>query len=451
MGTPPRGGSRRRQRDRVGTALIVYALEQYPLRTTVRDHLYSFARWSRMDCAYVNLQVRRPERVLSQLRPDVIVFDTTFLSSRWDLSRFEWLVDRAAPLRDDAAVKVAIPQDEMLRPDLLCRFIAEFGIAHVLTILPEHEVPVVYRTVDRDKVGFDEVLTGYLEHDTIARIDRILERSPQRLTDIGYRAWEGGHWLGRLGFTKGELARLFTEAAAGTGLSLDISTRPQDTFRGDAWYEFLASCKYTIGVEGGASLFDWDGTIRARIDSYLERSPAATFEEVERACFPGQDNSLNLRAITPRHLESCATRTCQILLEGEYNGILRPGEHYIPLRADYGNLDEVIAAVRSDTVRDELTSAAHRDVVASGRYSYQQFVATFDNAVHQHVSPSRRGRRAAARIALADAQDRASWLELARRLRWAPVATQLYPAIGRRLPGPVRDALRTLRGRGLPA
>ena len=55
-----------------------------------------------------------------------------------------------------------------------------------------------------------------------------------------------------------------------------------------------------------------------------------------------EDGRLQLFAISPRHLEACATRTCQVLVEGEYSGVLRPGEHYIPVRKDLSNLDDVL-------------------------------------------------------------------------------------------------------------
>jgi hypothetical protein len=36
------------------------------------------------------------------------------------------------------------------------------------------------------------------------------------------------------------------------------------------------------------------------------------------------------------------TKTCQILVEGEYNDIIQPDVHYIPLRKDFSNLEEVL-------------------------------------------------------------------------------------------------------------
>ena len=41
------------------------------------------------------------------------------------------------------------------------------------------------------------------------------------------------------------------------------------------------------------------------------------------------------KCISSRHFDAIGTGTCQILLEGRYNDILKPGEHYIALSHDF--------------------------------------------------------------------------------------------------------------------
>lgn len=53
------------------------------------------------------------------------------------------------------------------------------------------------------------------------------------------------------------------------------------------------------------------------------------------------------KCISSRHFDAIGTGTCQILLEGRYNDILIPHVHYIPLKADYSNLDEVLEIFHS--------------------------------------------------------------------------------------------------------
>ena len=195
----------------------------------------------------------------------------------------------------------------------------------------------------------------------------------ERSIDIGYRT---GYFpaFGRQGLLKSQLAETFQRKAEQYGVVADISSQAKDFLAGDDWYRFLLRCKYTLGVESGASLLDRDGCIWESSLEYLEHHPEASFQEVEAACFPRLDGNLELYAISPRHLEACATRTCQILIEGDYNGILKAGEHYIELKRDFSNVDQLMELVRQDTLRTEITERAHRDIVESGQYTYRSFV-----------------------------------------------------------------------------
>ena len=72
---------------------------------------------------------------------------------------------------------------------------------------------------------------------------------------------------------------------------------------------------------------DWDGQVHEATGKYVKNHPDADYDEIERNCFPGMDGTFKGVAISPRHLEACATETCQILIEGHYNGILVPDKH----------------------------------------------------------------------------------------------------------------------------
>ena len=127
-------------------------------------------------------------------------------------------------------------------------------------------------------------------------------------------------------------------------------------------------------MESGASLLDPDGSIYHSVNAYLDQNPGASFDDAEQNCFKGLDGNLHLYALGPRHLEACAARSCQILVEGHYSGLLKPGEHYIPLKKDFSNIDEVLRIVKEDKLRDGIVEKAYRDIVASGKWTYREFV-----------------------------------------------------------------------------
>ena len=159
-------------------------------------------------------------------------------------------------------------------------------------------------------------------------------------------------------------------------------------------------------------------------ERYVAEHPDATYDEVEAACFPGRDGELALFAISPRHLEACATRTGQILVEG---GLQRRARARPALPAGArrpSDLGQVLEEARDESRRRELTEAAYRDIVASGRYTYRGFVEHVDRVLLAGA-PRRRSLPVKAALAAAAvaarAHDRIAWLRVARRLRGLPL------------------------------
>jgi hypothetical protein len=63
-----------------------------------------------------------------------------------------------------------------------------------------------------------------------------------------------------------------------------------------------------------------------------------------------------------------------VLTEGEYNGILLPGRHYIAVKEDFSNLEEVLKEIKRDALRKQIVETAYQEIVESGKYTYRQFV-----------------------------------------------------------------------------
>jgi len=364
--------------------LIVYDEAHYiPWRQTMIDHLYSFARYSEHNVFYLNLAYREePPWHIKGIKFDLVIFHYIFFARRIRDDEFERSMRKAQFIKSLDAVKVGLPQDEFFRSDYLCKVINEFELDYVFSVAPPSEWPKIYDKVDFNRVKFSTVLTGYIDPKTEKRIRKLQRKRQERTIDIGYRARNLPPWLGRHGILKPMISNLFQEAGKNRQITLDLSTQDKDTFYGDDWYKFLLRCKYTIGVEGGASMIDRDGTLRIKTEQYMKEHPEAGFEEIEAACFPAQDGYLQYVMISPRHLEACLTKTCQILLEGSYSGVLEPGRHYIEVRRDFSNLDEVLDLVEEDSKREAIVENAFNDIVKSNRYTYKSLV---DHVISQSL------------------------------------------------------------------
>lgn len=355
--------------------LLVYAALNHPLRANTKNLIECFRQYGDAYWYYLNLAHKSAPAYLAAVDFDLIIFQTTFTQR---LSRSEehyaLMVRRAARTLNLAAPKVALVQDEFWNVAKVERFIDAFDIKTVFSVAPETEWPVLYPSIYPQKVKFYRVLTGYLDDVTLHRmIDA--GTGTRRSKDIVYRAaGKPSPAWGRFGFLKQQLAEAVSRLAPQFGLSADISTDPRDTLFGDAWINFLASARYTIGVPSGSSLLDREGQITKCVESYCAAHPDASFEEVERHCFPGQDGNLRLSAIGPRHIEACATRTCQILVKGDYNGLLEPNVHYLAVKEDLSNLPDVMACLNDDEIRERIVETAFNDIVRPQRVTYRCFV-----------------------------------------------------------------------------
>lgn len=418
-----------------------YAPEK--LRQTFKDFLCCFGKYSNNHVYYCNYALGIPA-YLKHVEFDLIIY-SQFFSSQFRLNglSYEEYLKRLAPIKHSKALKALFCQDEFIYMDRINRFIHDFGIEVVFSVAEPSEWKTIYYDVDPQKVHFYKNLTGYLDQDIQKVMSQLRISIPSRSIDIGYRSTHVPEWLGRQGKLKVEIAKVVKDAAQKKGLKVDIETvkNNRDFFVGYDWYRFLLKCKAVIGVEGGSSIFDKDGQIRKRVEDYVKNHPEATFEEIESSCFPNTDGNLNLVALSPRHLEACAAKCCQILVEGAYSGILRPGIHYIELKRDFSNLNEVLDLVNREEVRQEITERAYQDIVESGLYTYESFVKSTEECLFS-LKPCRPVKTKKS-VLLKFNQFR-DWL-IGKMIPWE---FYLFKKIKSWLPKQLIEHLKTLRNRG---
>ncbi len=355
--------------------LVIYYTRQFNLRASQRDHLFSFKRYAKEhNVFYINIFTQSIPAYYKHVSFDLVIFSWSFLGNRTDHVAYINDFKKIELIRQFTCPKIALPQDEFSNTEMICETINHFGIDIVYSVSPETEWVKMYKTVDFSKVTFDRVLTGYLEERTLDTISKAAEKVKSRDIDVGFRSGAAAYW-GRFNLIKFEIADKFIEGAKKYGFTTDISFGWNNFLLGDKWYDFLLRCKYMPGIEGGSSIIDWDGALYKNVNAFLKEHPGAAFDEVEAACIPpGKDGEINVVALSPRHLEACATKTCQILVEGEYNNVLIPGKHYISLKRDFSNLEEIFDIIKDDKIRNGIVESAYSDIVASGKYTYEYFV-----------------------------------------------------------------------------
>ena len=83
-----------------------------------------------------------------------------------------------------------------------------------------------------------------------------------------------------------------------------------------------------------------------------------------------------------------------ILYEGWYSGVLIPWRHYVPLKKDHSNMDEVVAVLSDERHAQEIIQNAYREIALNPGNSYAAMVARFDHEVEERFSAEMRATRA---------------------------------------------------------
>ncbi len=157
----------------------------------------------------------------------------------------------------------------------------------------------------------------------------------------------------------------------------------KNVFWGWDWYKFLLDCDTTLGCKGGASILDEDGKIESMVNLYIKKHPGADFKEVSSELLKPYENGINYTSISPRIFECAMTKTCQILLEDDYR-IIRPGIHYINLKRDFSNFDEVVKKVQNKKYCAQIAENAYKELIVSGKYSYEKYVKRMMDTIEKN-------------------------------------------------------------------
>lgn len=353
--------------------LLLYHWWLVPNAPTIAEHMGAFERHSRFKVWAVNTALEFPAG-LSDLDFQIIVLHYSLFGwYPFSLSkRFLEYVERS-----HRSYKIAFFQDEYRYWPQRVELINRCKIQCVYTLLqPANFKDTYLKYTHAPKLI--STLPGYVSDDLMSVAQELTKPERDRTIDIGYRGRRLPYLFGRGSQEKHEIGRRFRERAHSLGLKLDLESREDKRLYGRKYYSFLADCRAVLGVEAGVSICDIDDVVRPAYERLLAENSRISIEEAHAQLLYRYEDNIPYRTISPRHFEAAALRVCQILFEGEYSGVMKAMVHYIPLKKDFSNFDEVIHQFKNKKLRHDLTENAYRDLIASGRYSYRRFVEGFD-------------------------------------------------------------------------
>jgi hypothetical protein len=353
--------------------LLIYHHRIYKDASTIKEHVSAFGKHSRFKVWSVNTEQGFPAQIES-LEFQVILLHY----SLFGLGPFLLPDDFLAYIqKTKTSYKIAFLQDEHQYWPKRSEFLNHYKIDCVYTLLePEFLKDTYQKHSNVPKYVYN--LPGYVSDELIKLGKKFTKPDKLRKIDIGYRGRVLPFNMGMGAQEKAEIGIRFMENAAGLGLNLDIEIQEKKRIYGKKWYQFLANCRAVLGVETGVSVFDIDNIVYPAFEQLIARNPIISFDEVYNNLLIPHENKIYYRTIGPRHFEASALFVTQILYEGNYSGIMKPMVHYIPLKKDFSNFDDVIYMFKDKALRLEIIENAYRDLIASNLYSYRRFMDGFD-------------------------------------------------------------------------
>ena len=356
--------------------------ETQTFTNTVFEHVAAFGRYSKHRVFYCH------HDQIQNFNVELTNFDVVVMHYSIRLPYDQVSPSAAQALSEYKGLKALFIQDEYENTCRAWHWIKTLGFQLVFTVVPEKNIHRVYPPEEFPGVLFVNNLTGYVpEH--LPATAQLLPPSQRELV-IGYRGRSLPIRYGSLGLEKVQIGKITRQYCEKHNIKHDIAWAEEARIYGDGWYQFMGSCRAMLGSESGSNVFDWRGDLADQIGKFKMLHPLASEKDVYGQLIASLDEDGLMNQVSPRIFESIAMKTVLVLFEGVYSDVVKAGEHFIPLKKDGSNLDQVFELLNDANYVDEMAERAYADVIGSGEYSYKAFVERVDHELDALLESFRR-------------------------------------------------------------
>jgi hypothetical protein len=349
--------------------LILYNQTQ-TYTNTVYEHLNSFSKYSQHKFFYCHADS------ISKLNINTSIFDAIGIHYTIRLPFNQISPSLEGVLKKFYGLKFLFIQDEYDFPQRVWDWINNLGIQLVFTVVPNSGIEKIYPKNKFLNTKFVSNLTGYVPEGL--SVDLRFPGPSTRKLIVGYRGRPLPIRYGKLGFEKVSVGKIVKNYCKKNQIRHDIEWSEESRIYGPNWYEFMLKCRAMLGSESGSNVFDWDGSLDVSINEFISLHPNAGDEQIYNQVIKEREIDGLMNQISPKVFEAISFNTILVLFEGAYSGVLEPWKHFIPLKKDGSNLEEVFAKLSDDQFIDSMAQNAYDHVIASGKYSYKSFVEFVD-------------------------------------------------------------------------
>jgi hypothetical protein len=184
--------------------------------------------------------------------------------------------------------------------------------------------------------------------------------------------------LGKFGQEKTQIGLQAEAIAKKYDLKINCATGEEERVYGVPWNKLLMMGRAALATQGGATVFDFDESVERNVKRFRLENPNASNDQIWDAVVKPHEGTIVHKTITPRVLEAVMCGTALVMYPGEYRGLLRPWEHYIPLERNGSNEAEVVRLLREERRLQELIEGAYSRVANDPALQFSRYVSAVD-------------------------------------------------------------------------
>jgi len=149
------------------------------------------------------------------------------------------------------------------------------------------------------------------------------------------------------------------------------------------WIENLSNSKVTLATECGTNICPLDD-LKIKIKRIQRTNPNYTYKEAEKEFNLNRKDILSAQC-APKMFEAASLKTALVMFEGDYGDIFKPDIHFIELKKDFSNINDVLKKIKDDDFLQNMVDRTYKDIAENDKYSYKNFIKEFDEIVQKCV------------------------------------------------------------------
>lgn len=325
-----------------------------------------------------------PPSYLIKFDFDAIILTSTFLERITHPKTYKRLIKKYSFLENKNSLKIGLPQDDYWAQETRDNWYSS-NLDIIVSVFNSKYWFLLYPNSIKKNIKIIKGHTTYINNNFKPF------KAPdynKREFDVVYRTVGESYFPNNLGLIKSQIGTKFFKNYS-IDLKLNISNRKKDSIFGIKWYEFLANSKSVLGSNSGSSVI-------VRNHDHIEKVINAkesfknNLESFENIFFDEKDRNFRLTDISPRNIEAAKTMTLQVLIEGEYGGILKKNIDYFCLKEDFSNVNDLFKLLRNPKEIEKITKSCYNTIKDSKTLRQDDLIEIIANEIELFIKKNPR-------------------------------------------------------------